>query len=89
MIVSEEIITSSGKFVLLDKMLAKLGQTNHKVNFIILLYQLIERVLQVLIFSTLVIFLDLLEAMCEHRNYGYTRLDGATSFGERIDAVCF
>jgi hypothetical protein len=37
----------------------------------------------------LVIFLDLLEAMCEHRNYGYTRLDGNTNFEERIDAVCF
>ncbi|CAF2370180.1 unnamed protein product [Rotaria sp. Silwood2] len=70
-IVNEDIITNSGKFILLDKMLAKLGQTNHKV----------------LIFSTLVIFLDLLEAMCEHRNYGYTRLDGHTTFEERIDAI--
>lgn len=26
--------------------------------------------------------------MCEYRNYGYTRLDGNTSFEERIDAVC-
>ena len=33
MIVNEDLITSSGKFVLLDKMLAKLGQTNHKVRF--------------------------------------------------------
>ncbi|CAF3678788.1 unnamed protein product [Rotaria sordida] len=70
-IVNEDLITSSGKFILLDKMLAKLGQNNHKV----------------LIFSTLVIFLDLLEAMCEHRNYGYTRLDGNTSFEDRIDAI--
>ncbi|CAF4558922.1 unnamed protein product [Rotaria sp. Silwood1] len=70
-IVDEDLITNSGKFILLDKMLARLGQTNHKV----------------LIFSTLVIFLDLLEAMCEHRNYGYTRLDGNTSFEERIDAI--
>jgi len=42
---------------------------------------------QVLIFSTLVIFLDLLEDMCEHRNYGYARLDGHTSYEERIDAI--
>ena len=28
-----------------------------------------------------------MEAMCEHRNYGYTRLDGHTSFEERIDAI--
>ncbi len=27
--------------------------------------------------------------MCEHRNYGYARLDGNTSFDERIEAVCF
>jgi hypothetical protein len=27
--------------------------------------------LKVLIFSILMIFLDVLEAMCEHRNYGY------------------
>ena len=71
MIVDDNLITASGKFILLDKMLAKLGQTGHKV----------------LIFSTLVLFLDLLESMCEHRNYGYTRLDGMTSFEDRIDAV--
>ncbi|CAF3138384.1 unnamed protein product [Rotaria socialis] len=70
-IVNEDLITSSGKFILLDKMLGKLRLNNHKV----------------LIFSTLVIFLDLLEAMCEHRNYGYARLDGNTSFDERIDAI--
>ena len=32
-VVNEDLITSSGKFILLDKMLHKLGQTNHKVNF--------------------------------------------------------
>jgi len=31
-IVNEELISSSGKFILLDKMLGKLSQTNHKVN---------------------------------------------------------
>ena len=31
LLVNEEIITSSGKFILLDKMLAKLGQNGHKV----------------------------------------------------------
>ncbi|UJR15998.1 hypothetical protein I4U23_002916 [Adineta vaga] len=70
-LISEELITSSGKFIVLDKMLSKLQGTTHKV----------------LIFSTLVIFLDLLESMCEHRNYGYTRLDGSTSFEERIEAI--
>ena len=30
-IVNDELISSSGKFILLDKMLAKLGQSNHKV----------------------------------------------------------
>lgn len=73
MIVNEDLISQSGKFILLDKMLGKLRQKGHKV----------------LIFSTLVIFLDLLESMCEHRKYGYTRLDGSTTFEDRIEAVTF
>ncbi len=32
MIVNEELISNSGKFILLDKMLGKLSQTNHKVK---------------------------------------------------------
>jgi hypothetical protein len=32
-IVNEELITSSGKFILLDKMLGKLSQKNHKVKY--------------------------------------------------------
>lgn len=35
-IVNDDLISSSGKFILLDKMLAKLGQTNHKVIVIFL-----------------------------------------------------
>jgi len=70
-IVNEDLISQSGKFLLLDKMLGKLRQKGHKV----------------LIFSTLVIFLDLLESMCEHRKYGYTRLDGSTTFEDRIEAI--
>jgi hypothetical protein len=31
-LVNEDLISSSGKFILLDKMLAKLSQTNHKVK---------------------------------------------------------
>lgn len=31
-IVDENLITSSGKFILLDKMLEKLGKQNHKVE---------------------------------------------------------
>lgn len=69
--VDEKLISESGKFVLLDKMLAKLKKNGHKV----------------LIFSTLVIFLDLLQSMCEHRQYSFTRLDGSTDFDERIEAV--
>ena len=33
LIINEDLITNSGKFILLDKMLAKLSQTNHKVIF--------------------------------------------------------
>ncbi|CAF0813624.1 unnamed protein product [Didymodactylos carnosus] len=70
LIIDENIINSSGKFILLDKMLPKLKKGGHKI----------------LIFSTLVIFLDLLEAMCEHRGFGYVRLDGSTNFEDRIEA---
>jgi len=34
-------------------------------------------------------FLHVLEAICEHRNYGYIIFDGNKNFEERIDATCF
>ncbi|CAF1344433.1 unnamed protein product [Rotaria sordida] len=70
LIINEELITNSGQFILLDKMLVKLSKTNYKV----------------LIFSILMTFLDVLEAICEHQNYDYIIFDGNKNFEERIDA---
>jgi SNF2 family DNA or RNA helicase len=53
-------IMTSGKMVLLDKLLPKLRQEGHKV----------------LIFSQMVKILDLISEYCEFRHYPHERLDG-------------
>lgn len=58
---------TSGKFLYLDKMLAKLKNEGHRV----------------LIFSQFVLMLDVLEAYLKIRGYGYLRLDGSTMVTER------
>jgi len=64
-------IMSSGKMVLLDKLLPKLRQEGHKV----------------LIFSQMVRMLDLLSEYCEFRNFPYERLDGRIRGTERQKAI--
>ena len=56
----ERLVSSSGKMVLLDKLLPKLKADGHRV----------------LIFSQFTKVLDLLEELIEARGYGYERLDG-------------
>lgn len=58
---------ASGKFVLLDKLLARLKAQGHKV----------------LIFSQMVRVLDLLETFIRYRGYFYERLDGGMSLQRR------
>ncbi len=53
-------VLSSGKMVLLDKLLPKLKQEGHKV----------------LIFSQMVKMLDLISDYCDFRNFKHERLDG-------------
>ena len=65
------IITSSGKMMLLDQLLAKLRKDNHRV----------------LIFSQMVKMLDLLEDYLCYRNYKYQRLDGTIAAGPRRLAI--
>jgi SWI/SNF-related matrix-associated actin-dependent regulator of chromatin subfamily A member 5 len=63
----EDIVTSSGKMVLLDKLLVKLLRGKHRV----------------LIFSNFTSMLDILERFCNLRKYKYLRLSGATSRVQR------
>lgn len=64
-------IMSSGKMVLLDKLLPKLRQEGHKV----------------LIFSQMVKMLDLISEYCEFRGFPFERLDGRIRGTERQKAI--
>lgn len=69
--VDEELVTSSGKMMLLDQMLPKLIQREHKV----------------LIFSQWTSVMDILEDYCIMRNYGYSRLDGQMNIADRQEEI--
>ena len=64
-------VMTSGKMVLLDKLLPKLRSEGHKV----------------LIFSQMVKMLDLLSEYCEFRNFRFERLDGRIRGAERQKAI--
>ena len=64
-------IMSSGKMVLLDKLLPKLRQEGHKI----------------LVFSQMVKMLDLISEYCEFRDFRYERLDGRVRGTERQKAI--
>jgi SNF2 family DNA or RNA helicase len=68
---SEELVKSSGKMVLLEKLLPKLYDGGHKV----------------LIFSQMVRSLDLIEELLKIMKYRYERLDGSTTASARSAAV--
>ncbi len=65
--VFNQLVASSGKMVLLDKLLPKLRQGDHKV----------------LIFSQMKRVLDMLEDYCVHCNYQVERLDGGIRGSDR------
>ncbi|KAL8387806.1 hypothetical protein RB595_009660 [Gaeumannomyces hyphopodioides] len=65
------LITSSGKMMLLDQLLAKLKKDNHRV----------------LIFSQMVRMLDILGDYLRMRGYQYQRLDGTIPAGPRRMAI--
>lgn len=67
----QQLVKSSGKMVLLEKLLLKLFNAGHKV----------------LIFSQMVRALDLLEELLKVKRYRYERLDGSTSSSSRAAAV--
>ena len=64
-------IESSGKTILLDKLLPKLRAENHRV----------------LIFSQFTSMLNLLEDLLSHRGYSYERIDGSVQGNERQAAI--
>eukprot|EP00698_Gefionella_okellyi_P018344 TRINITY_DN5489_c0_g1_i1.p1 TRINITY_DN5489_c0_g1~~TRINITY_DN5489_c0_g1_i1.p1 ORF type:complete len:1058 (-),score=201.19 TRINITY_DN5489_c0_g1_i1:134-3307(-) len=63
----EDLIGSSGKMVVLDKLLTRLRKEGHKC----------------LIYSQFTIMLDLLEEFCIVRGYKHLRLDGSTAVARR------
>ncbi|KAG9142953.1 hypothetical protein Leryth_006227 [Lithospermum erythrorhizon] len=67
----ERIILSSGKLVILDKLLERLHETNHRV----------------LIFSQMVKMLDILAEYLSFKGFQYQRLDGSTKAELRQQAM--
>ncbi|XP_058199192.1 protein CHROMATIN REMODELING 5 isoform X3 [Rhododendron vialii] len=67
----ERIILSSGKLVILDKLLVRLHETNHRV----------------LIFSQMVRMLDIVAEYLSLRGFQYQRLDGSTKAELRQQAM--
>ncbi|XP_076831202.1 lymphoid-specific helicase [Brachyhypopomus gauderio] len=65
--IDEQLVESSGKFLILDRMLPELKKRGHKV----------------LIFSQMTSILDILMDYCYLRNYQYSRLDGSMKYTER------
>lgn len=65
--ITEEIVSGSGKLILLDRMLPRLKADNHRV----------------LLFSQFTSMLDILEDYCKLRDWKYVRLDGNTNRVQR------
>ncbi|XP_044772494.1 lymphoid-specific helicase isoform X4 [Neomonachus schauinslandi] len=65
--IDEELVTNSGKFLILDRMLPELKARGHKV----------------LLFSQMTRMLDILMDYCHFRNFNFSRLDGSMSYSER------
>lgn len=65
--IDEQLVRSSGKFLILDRLLPALKKRGHKV----------------LIFSQMTSILDILTDYCYLRDFQYSRLDGNMSYAER------
>lgn len=63
----EHLVTSSGKMIVVDKLLKRLFDLKSRV----------------LIFSQMTRMIDILEDYCRMRKYEYCRIDGSTNSGER------
>ncbi|XP_065569801.1 lymphoid-specific helicase-like isoform X2 [Artemia franciscana] len=69
--VDERLTTRSGKMMVLDQMLQRLKKENHKV----------------LIFSQMVITMDLIADFLDMRGLSWLRLDGAMKLEERVENI--
>uniref|UniRef100_A0A3B5AIQ6 Proliferation-associated SNF2-like protein n=1 Tax=Stegastes partitus TaxID=144197 RepID=A0A3B5AIQ6_9TELE len=65
--IDEQLVQSSGKFLILDRLLPALKERGHKV----------------LIFSQMTSILDMLMDYCYLRGFQYSRLDGSMSYADR------
>ncbi|KAJ8014194.1 hypothetical protein DPEC_G00037720 [Dallia pectoralis] len=65
--IDEQLVQTSGKFLILDRMLPELKKRGHKV----------------LIFSQMTSILDILMDFCYLRGYQYSRLDGSMAYADR------
>ena len=69
--IDNDLITASGKLMVLDQMLPKLKERGHKI----------------LLFSTWTKILDILEDYLSLRSYLYVRLDGSTKIEKRKENI--
>ncbi|XP_012672535.1 lymphoid-specific helicase [Clupea harengus] len=65
--IDEQLVETSGKFLILDRMLPELKKRGHKV----------------LIFSQMTSILDILMDYCYLRGFDFSRLDGSMSYSDR------
>ncbi|XP_078586774.1 lymphocyte-specific helicase-like [Branchiostoma floridae x Branchiostoma japonicum] len=70
-LVDERLVESSGKLLLLDKMLPMLHKQGHKV----------------LVFSQMTKMMDVLEDYCLYRGHKYCRLDGTMAYPDRQEQI--
>eukprot|EP01134_Creolimax_fragrantissima_P004777 CFRG4777T1 len=69
--IDEDLVLSSGKLMLLDRLLPALRERGHRT----------------LIFSQMTSMLDILQDYCYLRDIGFCRLDGSTSQAEREEQI--
>nr|CAB3252498.1 chromatin structure-remodeling complex subunit snf21-like [Phallusia mammillata] len=69
--IDDELVTSCGKMMLLDKMLPQLKLRGHKV----------------LLFSQMTTMLDIIEDYCELRQFKFVRFDGKTKCQDRVEYI--
>lgn len=65
--VDNELVNSSGKFLVLDRLLPEMKKRGHKV----------------LIFSQMTLMLDILMDYCYYKKFPFSRLDGTMAYAER------